>query len=452
MKKTITLKPKKGFAEVEALSRVKDIKSYGAYDQERAYITHVLESGEIMPGVMARVDASWFSAEDNRRYFSWIAGQFEKFGKAPSIGRFEATFPDFVGLRTNDAGEELIGELRNKKLYQEISIEVIRVKDRMKDSPADAVQGLSDRLLGLMGRMSETTFAEVSHDREEIKAQYEETQSMGGKRGIQWPWPILNECTPGILPKQYYVFYGPQGVMKTFTSLYLAWFFVCAHIKVGFISMEMSREEIRVRYAAQAAQLDYGFVETAQLTPKEKKRYFRAVDELKDCGFFIAEPLSKGDACVTEIDALMAQYADVNLWIIDGLGMIPEDSSWEANLELQKKIKHIARRRKASVIAFHHANNEVVKEGDENNAIDVAGGSGVPRYVDGLFRMRRTDQHREEDETQIEAVKIRNGADQLVFMVHAKPGITFEQKAVMKRPKPRAARGAVDTSADDEKL
>lgn len=450
---TKKLKVKKsGFAQAKTFTRIKTVKEYGAYDLERIYITNLLESGNFMDALLARMDATWFSGEDTRRYFSWILAQFEKHGKPPSIERFETTFKDFIALKTTDVHSELIGELRDKKMYQELSVFMAQTKDKMRDDPAGATQGLSERITSLLGRLSETSFASVSIDVEEMKAEYEETEELKGQRGIPWPWPILNEFSPGILESQYYVLYGNQGVMKTFLAIFLVVWLLKRIDKVGLISMEMSRAEMRKRYAAQRAGLDYGLVESAGLSPKQKKAYFKALDAIRDGGtennLFIADPTSSGDECVAEIDALMAQNPDIKVWIIDGLGMIPKDSSWEANLELQKKVKRVARRRKTSVIAMHHANQVEVKEDDQNNAADVAGGAGVPRYVDGLIRLRRTDLNREQSEVDVGVVKMRNGDDCIRFTIHAKPGESFEQKGVLKRPKPRSERE--ETSSDDD--
>lgn len=437
----------KGFSASKALSNVKSVHRYGPTDQERALITAILTTGTLAEVITARVDGSWFSDDDNRRYYRWITEEFAKHGKPPTPQRFEAHFRGFVGVDAGDNISELVSALREKKFYQDLSVVVKDTTDAMRENPATAAAGMVDKVNAIVAKMSEAVFFPVKDSRHRLKERYEAVEASGGERGIPWPWPIMNVYAVGFLMKQFHVFYGKPGTMKTFLAIWLAAYFDALGIPVGFITLEMSDEEIEGRYAAQSAGLPYDAVERGKLDKRQKKRFFAALDRMEDSSVWVFEPTTSGDQLLQEIEARMLQRPEVLIWIIDGLGMAARDSSWEAFLDLAKSVKGLAKRRKRTVIAMHHTNQDLVKEGNENDANDVAGGSALHRYVDGLFRIRRSDAHRDDQESQIEAVKVRNGEDQLIFKIHAAPGVTFAEKSVIKQPKPRED---IEDAADED--
>lgn len=434
----MAVKIKKGklFKEAAKLQRVKELKEYGPFDQERAFITTLIDGGDFTYAMASRVDETWFSDDDNRKYFRWLRDQFDKYGKLPSPGRFEAHFKFFTGLATHDSLEELLGAMREKKVFQETKLIMQAAQDRMKDDPAGAVEGLSTKLMTMQANLSPNIFANVGDYVAEQKKQYEEAEKAGGITGYHWPWEILNEFTRGVLPG-YYVFYGDQGVQKTFLLMFLALWFCKLAGGVGLFTLEMPPDQIRTRFAAQAAQLDYGKVSRGKLDAKQKKRFFRCLDEIGDYNLFLGDLEESGNLGLQELRARILQNKKIKVWMIDGLGMLAEDQSWESTLKVQVRLSKMAAKLGVVIIAMHHTNGEEVKSEDQNNAKDVAGGKSVAKYASGLFRLRRNEQHREDEETQVETVKMRDGEDKIIFTMHAKPGVSYDQKCVLKRPRPK---------------
>ena len=447
----MAFKIKKGnlFQEAAKLQRVKELKEYGPFDQERAFLTKLIDGGDFTHAMASRVDESWFSDDDNRKYYRWLTEQFDKYGKLPSPGRFENRFKHFIGLSTHDELEELLGALREKKVYQDTAVIMKAAQDRMKDDPAGAVEGLSTKLMAMQAALSPNIFANVGDYIAEQKRQYEEAEKADGITGYRWPWEILNEYTRGVLPG-YYVFYGDQGVQKTFLLMFLAQWFCKLAGGVGMFTLEMPPDQIRTRFAAQAAKLDYGKVSRGKLSPKDKKRFFRSLDEIGDLNLFLGDLEESGNLGLQELRARILQNKSIKVWMIDGLGMLAEDQSWESTLKVQVRLSKMASKMGVVILAMHHSNGEEVKQEDQNNAKDVAGGKSVAKYASGLFRLRRNEQHREDDETQVETVKMRDGEDKIIFTMNALPGVSYDQKSVYKRPRPKSDED--EGPGDDDKL
>lgn len=433
---------KKGFGEASKL-KTKTIDQYGAYDQERAFLTEVLESGEYLEPLTSRVSDQWFADEDNRLYFKWIDVQFALNGKVPSPERFQEEFPQFVGLTTGDSIKELVFALREKRTYQEVSLVQKKAAELMRTSAQAAATYTLEAMSEVMARMSESTDTPVAKTRHRIKDTYNEAKNTEGMIGTPWPWEALNRASRGARKGQYIAFYGPPGSMKTFIAMYLACHFEQVEGEtVMLVSMEMTDEEMELRYAAQMAGVDYEKVEGGGLSPKDEKKFLRAIDDMEESKFRIFCPVTTGKSALAELDAKIVQHKP-RIVIIDGLGMLPADNEHGAFADINKGLKRIAKQRKVTIIVIHHTNREKVKDKVSEDTGDVALGDTLHRYCDVLCRVVREEQHKDDKEILLAFIKIRNGKTPCAFTIYAKPGITFAQKMIVKQVDRK-------NSADDE--
>jgi hypothetical protein len=138
-----------------------------------------------------------------------------------------------------------------------------------------------------------------------------------GVRGLQTPWPTLNDCTLGMWPENLWVFVARQGVGKTTVVNLLSLHAWSAGKRVLFVTTEMSQVENSQRLLSMHLKLDANQVRGGCLDAEKEDTLRDYVAKLKDLdrdvgfyftgGNFTANPASIEAACTElEPDLLIA--------------------------------------------------------------------------------------------------------------------------------------------------
>lgn len=130
----------------------------------------------------------------------------------------------------------------------------------------------SVKMLGEGNRSDDVVMESVMRDM--VTSEYENNKTRNGVTGIPWPWEPLNQATQGILPGEYYVFYGTSGAMKTWLIMS-----VLAHIwqntndvRMLIYISEMTRKQIVLRLSMLLANLDTQKFKKGALSSEEETR------------------------------------------------------------------------------------------------------------------------------------------------------------------------------------
>ncbi len=115
-----------------------------------------------------------------------------------------------------------------------------------------------------------------------IMDEYARILSTDGLPGIPWPWEILNEHTQGVLPEQFYVFYGLTKAMKTWVVLA-----IIEHItrvsdaRVLVYIKEMPKLEVIQRLALLRAKINDRKFNKGKLEPEELDRLRDSMSDMR---------------------------------------------------------------------------------------------------------------------------------------------------------------------------
>jgi len=402
-----------------------------SYDKERAILTKIIESGDINYVVRNRMTHEHFTQDDHRTVFKFLVSSYEQYGTVPSLALVRDVYPDFHPEETDDAAELIIGTVKQRKLYEDLTKSLSTIAATVRADPEGALRRLQTdaAVLSLENASSEEEDATAAH--QQVKAAYERSKKLKGLLGYAWPWERLNAATRGIRKGQFIGLYGPGGTMKTWLLTYIAHYMHFTFEKRPiFFTYEMPVEDIRYRWAALRAGINYERFQDGHLTPDEEAKLYKTLEELaeEEVPFIITELESSGQAALTEIRAKAQQHrADVIL--IDGLSFLTDSvGEWSSFAEVTRGLKTMARRTRIPIIATHHANRQRGKvKAEDNETSDVAFGDALSRDVDVLLRIVRTPQHEEADELMIAIKKVREGK-RCSFILHAKPAENFSQK------------------------
>ena len=402
-----------------------------SYDKERAILTKLIEGGDIGLVVRGRITEKHFTQDENKNVYRFLVGSYEQFGTVPSLALVREEFPDFNAEPTKDAAELIINTVKNRKLYEDMTKSLSTMAATVRSDPAGALKQLQTdaAVLSLENSSSEEENATEAYH--QVKAAYERSKKLKGLLGYAWPWERLNAATRGIRKGQFVGLYGPGGTMKTWLLTYIAHYMHYTFEKRPiFFTYEMPVEDIRYRWAALRAGINYERFQDGRLTHDEEAKLYRTLDELaeEEVPFIITELESSGQAALTEIRA-KAQQHRADVIFIDGLSFLVDTvGEWSSFAEITRGLKTLARRTRIPIIATHHANRQRGKvKAEDNETSDVAFGDALSRDVDVLLRIVRTPQHEEADELMLAIKKVREGK-RCNFIINAKPAENFTQK------------------------
>lgn len=401
---------------------------------DRAIVTRLIETQDVRLLLKYKVKPTHLSDDVAKKALSFALTHYERFNQSPSLSLLQEHVPEFEAEECEDDFEALLDSSRDRRLYSDLQRAVKRV--------AKATGTGSDA--GLLALQKEATTISVSHSKsdgedlarsaDDALRQYRKLKASKGLLGIPWPWEPLNRSTRGIRKATMNVLYGPEGTMKTWLLLYIGLHASTVGARPIVFVYEMTVEDVRLRYAALVAGLDYSRFLDGSLTPKEERRLERKLKEMKsgDASFVVEEIESVGDGAVLEMQAKAKEY-NSNLILLDGMSFVSDDMDWAPFGKVMRGVKRMAMKTRIPVVGVHHSNDQgraygkKGKQEDDNDTRDLALGRSLARDVDVLFRLRRTPQNKEQNEVELITRKVREGKD-VRFMINALPAKDFSTK------------------------
>ncbi len=285
---------------------------------------------------------------------------------------------------------DVIGHLDKKDLAKSReAIETILKEVRALDTRAALVQsfnGLGDKVIEYY---------------EKIKR---------GERGIQTPWPTINDSTLGFWPEDLVLFVARMGIGKTWVALQLAGAAWEQGKKVLIATTEMSKETMAMRYYAVKLKLPYKEFRQGMLDVYTEQKFYDGVSQLMNSPNF---NIVGGDFDFS-MDTFAGIVMDVkpDLVVVDGayLLKVPGLTRTERAANVFDELKRIAKRSKAPVVATMQFNREVkvnqakTVQADSIAMTDVAGWN-----ADLIFGLIQTEEMKKNKRLAFKPLKVREG-------------------------------------------
>ncbi len=425
-----TKKRRKGAKRVKEVTRV-------AYDVEKALLTKALSRNEFSTVYKKKIRPNFIADDETRDAFKWVNKIYEKTGEAPSLGALLDEFPDFEPVSVSDGVEFLIEKVKDRKIYSDIHGFLKKTTEETRDSSRDGLKYVTTEALKLAATHSEEVEEDLTDGAAELSKKYDDLKNAKGVLGWSYPWRSITKVTRGLRTGQYVAFYGPTGTFKTWLLLYMAnWWWETYGVSVLFVTHEMPIEDIRFRWAAIRAKVDYERFQDGKLDAEEEVRFYDVLDEMAEdrSPFHVMEIEETGMIVCATIRA-KAREVKAKIILIDGLGGLPDNTEWGSFSDINRALKTMARVDKMCVVATHHVNRDTKKVKVESmDSSDVALGQTLERYVDNLFRIDRLPIHEEEDELDIYMKKGREVKRKTLrkVTINALPAYNFSEKFVHK--------------------
>ncbi|MDQ3008109.1 MAG: replicative DNA helicase [bacterium] len=233
-------------------------------------------------------------------------------------------------------------------------------------------------------------------------------------RGLPTGFADLDNILAGLQDSNLIILAARPGMGKTALSLNITQYIsVTAKKKIGFFSLEMSREELVDRLLVSQADIDAWRLKTGRLDQQDFMKLSDAMGVLADAQIFIDDtPGMSIYDMRTKARRLMSEHG-IDMIVVDYLQLATgrtKDNRVQEVAEISQGLKNIARELKIPVLALAQLSRAIESRGEKTPQLsDLRESGSIEQDADVvLFLYRKDDDIRESVSLRIS--KHRNGA------------------------------------------
>ena len=345
-----------------------------------------------------------------RKGFDFALQYLAEHGQAPSVDQVLAR----VGLVLPDKppsgppqywAEELLARHLHLDLQGRMGVWASHLEARQpRDAFADIQRWMREQTALYTPLTVEPLFSHLPA----LKARF--LRRKAGERGIQTPWPIVNDLTFGLYPEQVWLIVARSGVGKTWAAVLYAYTAWLAGKRVLFATTEMSQEDITARFIALHLKLPFHDFQAGRLSDAQEQVFFGACetlltdDRLKIIGGdfdFKPETYEAG-----------IERARPDLSILDGAYLLkmPGKSRTDAAAEAANEIKRIGKRQRVAQVLTSQFNREAKADDPKSGAQEkVALTDAAVWNSTVILALAQTKDMRQDGVMQARLIKNREG-------------------------------------------
>lgn len=347
--------------------------------------------------------------------FAFVLAYREKYGNFPTARALQERFDTFRPVKTAHPLKYYVDQLRNRECYTTIATNMEKIQQDLRDpsigsiedgvtkflQTADSVRNLrtvGSRIIDL----TKTTGGRLED--------YRERASKGYRPAVPSPWPTLNRK---ILMQrgEFVIIASRTSVGKTFLETVWAGDLVLNHSKgVGFLSPEMTTDQIAQRFDAWGARVDWDRFLRGRLSAQDYEKLKRWYGKDLKASFLVA---GEEDFEVQGVDAVESFILQHNpeVVFIDSAHLLDAggDTPTINLMRLGRGFKKLAKRTGVPIIAsVQLGRKSETREGETSASLkDIQWSDDLAQVADFVLFI---EGHREDPYRTISLGKGRNFA------------------------------------------
>lgn len=281
-------------------------------------------------------------------------------------------------------------------------------------SAKDVLDVAESKVFKVSQKHSDQDFIPLKETLVESFERLDELQKSGGElRGVPTGFKDLDDKLAGMQKSNLLILAARPGMGKTALALNMAQNVAVTHKKkVGFFSLEMSKEELVDRLLVSQADIDAWKLKTGNLNQQDFLKLSDAMGVLAEAPLFIDD--SPGLSIYemrTKARRLMAEH-DIDLVIVDYLqlahGRTRDNRVTEVG-EISQGLKNIARELRVPVLSLSQLSRAIENRGEKRPQLsDLRESGAIEQDADVVMFLYRKDEDIREQVT-LRISKHRNG-------------------------------------------
>ncbi len=309
---------------------------------------------------------------------------------------------------------QLVSESYVKRRLISMSAEMNELAFDPGKDVTDIMDLAEQRVFALSQTQNKKAFLPIKDTLVESFERLDELQKHAGElRGVPTGFADLDRCLAGFQKSNLIILAARPGTGKTAFALNMAQHMtVVSKKKVGFFSLEMSREELVDRLLVSQADIDAWKLKTGRLDQQDFLKLSDAMGVLADSQIFIDDtPALTIFEMRTRARRLKAEF-DIDMLIVDYLQLAhgrTKDNRVTEVAEISQGLKNIARELKVPVLALAQLSRAVESRSEKTPQLsDLRESGSIEQDADVvMFLYRKDDNIREAVNLKIS--KHRNG-------------------------------------------
>jgi replicative DNA helicase len=252
-------------------------------DLEKALVSSLIREGK---DAYVSLRESGLDAEafvgDAKTAFEFVREYYASFGSIPSKevveGKLGIPLPEVI-----DAPGFFFEELRRQNLMRSLQEEGQDFAKYLDEGqPVEALEALEKMLSAVRNKntIAKSKIESIPRLFSDVVDYYDRVKA--GERGVQTPWPTVNEETMGFWPEDLALFAARVGIGKTWSAVVMAEFAWRAGHRVLFGTTEISKIRIAMRFASIHFNLSYKQLRKGMLDAFAEQKWKGAVKEILD--------------------------------------------------------------------------------------------------------------------------------------------------------------------------
>jgi replicative DNA helicase len=286
--------------------------------------------------------------------------------------------------------------------------------DDSKDA-RDILDLAEQRVLSVSQIQDDRSFIPLKDTLVESFDRIDELQKSGGQlRGVSTGFDDVDRMLAGLQKSNLIILAARPGMGKTAFALNIAHnASVLTKKKVGFFSLEMSKEELVDRLLVSQADIDAWKLKTGRLDQQDFLKLSDAMGVLAEAQIFVDDtPGMSIYEMRTKARKLMAEH-DIDLLVVDYLQLAhgrTQDNRVQEVAEISQGLKNIARELRVPVLAISQLSRAIESRGEKSPQLsDLRESGSIEQDADVvMFLYHRDDEIREQ--VSLKIAKHRNGA------------------------------------------
>ena len=309
---------------------------------------------------------------------------------------------------------KIVKDMAIKREIISMSAELATLAFDESKETVDVVNSAEQRIFELSQNSTTQAFIPIKQTLADSFERLDELQRNSGElRGIPTGFADLDTVLAGFQKSNLIILAARPGIGKTAFSLNMAQYAaVVMKKKIGFFSLEMSKEELVDRLLVGQADIDAWKLKTGRLEQQDFLKLSDAMGVLADAEIFIDDtPGASIFEMRTKARRLMAEHS-IDMLVVDYLQLATgrtKDNRVQEVAEISQGLKNIARELRIPVLALSQLSRAIENRAERSPQLsDLRESGSIEQDADVvMFLYRKDDDIRES--VNLKIAKHRNG-------------------------------------------